>query len=64
MVSDQALSFIGLEYFVNRDDGLWSMADDALVELGASEAQTIGLFQPSEVRAGTVVRPAEGVPGV
>ena len=62
MVSDQALSFIGLEYFVNQDDDLWSMADDDLVELGASEAQTIGLFQPSEVRAGTVVRQPKAYP--
>ena len=62
MVSDQSLSFIGLEYFVNEDDDLWSMSDDDLVELGASEAQTIGLFEPSEVRAGVVVRQPKAYP--
>jgi hypothetical protein len=56
MVSDPALSFIGLEYFANRDDDLWSMSDDKLVELGAAEAETIGLFEAREVQAGTVVR--------
>jgi hypothetical protein len=62
MVSDQELSFIGLEYFVNQDDDLWSMPDDRLVELGASESQTIGLFEPDEVRAGVVVRQPKAYP--
>ena len=34
MVSDPALSFVGLEYFANRGDDLWSLTDDELVELG------------------------------
>ena len=62
MVSEPALSFIGLEYFANRGDDLWSMADDELVELGAAEARTIGLFEPHEVRAGTVVRMPRAYP--
>ena len=62
MVSDPALSFIGLEYFVNRGDELWSLPDDELVELGKSEAETIGLFDPKEVRAGTVVRMPRAYP--
>jgi protoporphyrinogen oxidase len=62
MVNDQELSFIGLEYFVNRGDDLWDMADEDLVALGASEAQTIGLFEPNEVRAGTVVRQPKAYP--
>jgi hypothetical protein len=62
MVDDPEMSFIGLEYFANRGDGLWSMPDDELIELGASEAQTIGLFEPDEVRAGTVVRMPRAYP--
>lgn len=62
MVSDHELSFIGLEYFVNRDDDLWNLPDDELVELGASEAQKIGLFEPEEVLAGTVVRQPKAYP--
>jgi protoporphyrinogen oxidase len=62
MVSDPGLSFIGLEYFANRGDDLWNMADDELVEFGASEAQTIGLFEPEDVRAGTVVRMPRAYP--
>jgi len=62
MVSDHELSFIGLEYFVNRDDDLWNLPDDELVELGTSEAKIIGLFEPEEVLAGTVVRQPKAYP--
>ena len=59
MVADHQLSCIGLEYFVNRGEDLWNLADDELVEFGASEADALGLFEPNVVQAGTVLR----VPG-
>jgi protoporphyrinogen oxidase len=62
MVSREGQSFIGLEYFVNRDDDLWSMPDEELVTLGAAEAERIGLFAPDEVLAGTVVRQPKAYP--
>ena len=62
MVSDPQLSFIGLEYFANRGDDLWTLSDDDLLELGAREARTIGLFEPHEVRSGTVVRMPRAYP--
>jgi protoporphyrinogen oxidase len=62
MVNDPELSFIGLEYFANRGDDLWLLSDDELVELGTSEARTLGLFEPQEVRAGTVVRMPRAYP--
>ncbi len=62
MVSGPGLSFIGLEYFVNRDEDLWSMPDDKLIELAAGEASTIGMFEPEEVRSGIVVRQAKAYP--
>jgi protoporphyrinogen oxidase len=62
MVSDPALSFIGLEYFANQGDDLWQMSDDELIELGKAEARTIGLFEPAEVRSGTVVRMPRAYP--
>ncbi len=62
MVRGDHLSFIGLEYFVNRDDDLWSMPDEELIELGAGEAQTIGLFEADEVRDGIVVRQPKAYP--
>jgi protoporphyrinogen oxidase len=62
MVSDPGLSFVGLEYFANRGDELWSRTDDELVELGASEGERIGLLDAQEVRAGTVVRMPRAYP--
>jgi len=62
MVSREGLSFIGLEYFINRDGDLWSMPDPELVELGAAEAEKIGLFAADEVVAGTVVRQPKAYP--
>jgi protoporphyrinogen oxidase len=62
MVSDPALSFIGLEYFANRGDDLWSMADADLVELGTTEAHKVGLLDTEEVQAGTVVRMPRAYP--
>jgi len=62
MVSEPGLSFVGLEYFANRCDDLWKMADDELIALAASEAETIGLFERDEVRTGTVVRMPRAYP--
>ena len=47
---------LGLEYFVNRGDEYWRMADDDLIELGKRELETIGLVPASAVEAGYVVR--------
>jgi protoporphyrinogen oxidase len=62
MVDDPERSFIGLEYFVNRGDDLWCLPDGELITLGASEAQAIGLFEATEVRAGLVVRMPKAYP--
>jgi protoporphyrinogen oxidase len=62
MVADPATSLIGLEYFVNVGDDLWTRTDEELIALGAAEAETIGLFAATEVQAGTVVRMPKAYP--
>ncbi|MDA8019288.1 MAG: NAD(P)/FAD-dependent oxidoreductase [Thermoanaerobaculia bacterium] len=62
MVADPSKSFVGLEYFVNEGDDLWSMADDELVALGSEEGERIRLFDANEVEAGTVVRMPKAYP--
>jgi hypothetical protein len=62
MVRDPSLSFIGLEYFANQGDDLWNRSDAELLELGTSEAGTIGLFEPEEVLDGLVVRMPKAYP--
>jgi protoporphyrinogen oxidase len=53
---------LGLEYFVNEGDELWSSPDDELVELGSAELVKLGLIQPGQVQAGYVVRMPKAYP--
>ncbi len=47
---------LGLEYFVNQGDDLWSMDDADLVDFAAAEMHAIGLLEPGVVREGFVTR--------
>jgi protoporphyrinogen oxidase len=48
---------LGLEYFVNRGDEYWSMADEDLIALGKREAAKIGIIPDAGiVESGYVVR--------
>ena len=62
MVPDQNKTCLGLEYFCFKGDGLWSMADDELVELGKRELAQLGLVSADEVEGGTVVRVPQAYP--
>jgi hypothetical protein len=37
--------WLGLEYFCNEGDYLWSMPDEGLIELGAKELEKIGIAE-------------------
>jgi protoporphyrinogen oxidase len=62
MVPDPTKTCLGLEYFCFEGDGLWTMTDEALVELGRRELATLGLADPSTVNDGTVVRVPKAYP--
>jgi protoporphyrinogen oxidase len=62
MVPDPQMSCLGLEYFCFEGDGLWTMADRDLVELGRREMAAIGLIDPDKVVDGTVVRMPKAYP--
>ena len=62
MVPDSRWTCLGLEYFVNEGDELWSMGDADLLALGAREVATIGLADPSTIVDGTVVRMPKAYP--
>jgi protoporphyrinogen oxidase len=53
---------LGLEYFVNEGDELWSMADEDLVSLGTAEVVALGLVAPGAVETGYVVRMPKAYP--
>src|SRR3954467_7907266 len=56
MVPDPTTACVGLESFCFKGDDLWTMDDDALVELATRELAEIGLATPDKVRRGYVVR--------
>ncbi len=55
-------TWIGLEYFVNEGDDLWSMADDSLIRLGVEEMERIGFIQGADVLDGCVLRMPKAYP--
>ncbi len=61
MVPDPTKSCLGLEYFVNEGDDVWSQSDDDLVKMGYRELQQIGLANGSLVK-GYVVRMPKAYP--
>jgi protoporphyrinogen oxidase len=62
MVPDARMSSLGLEYFCNEGDDLWSQSDAELVELGCREVERIGLLRAEEVVDGCVFRVPRSYP--
>jgi protoporphyrinogen oxidase len=62
MVPDPSVACVGLEYFCFEGDGLWSMADDELIELAGKEMEILGLLDPVDIVGGAVVRQEKAYP--
>jgi protoporphyrinogen oxidase len=63
LVADRANTvWIGLEYFVDEGDALWTATDDALVKLAARELETIGFALQADVLDGCVLRMPKAYP--
>jgi protoporphyrinogen oxidase len=62
MVPDQDKTCLGLEYFCFEGDGLWSMSDKDLIELGKRELEVIGLAKAQDVEDGSIVRMPKAYP--
>ena len=62
MVPDPGKTCLGLEYFCNQGDDLWSMDDRALVQLAARELGRLGLAREADVEDGAVVRVEKAYP--
>jgi protoporphyrinogen oxidase len=62
MVADPATASLGLEYFCAEGEELWSMPDDAFLEMAAAELEKIGLIDRRDVVDGTVVRVPKAYP--
>ena len=53
---------LGLEYFINEGDDLWTASDEDLVELGERELAELGLVPGGSVEVGYVVRVPKAYP--
>ena len=62
MVPDQSLTSLGLEYFCQEGDSLWTMADADLVELGKRELEMTGLARAADIKDGCVFRVPKSYP--
>jgi protoporphyrinogen oxidase len=62
MVPDPEKTCLGLEYFCFEGDGLWSMSDLELIELGKQELEKLNLVSASLVEDGSVVRMPKAYP--
>lgn len=62
MVADPALISLGVEYFCNRDDELWSLSDAELEALAIRELQQIDLIDGNDVVKAAVVRVPRAYP--
>lgn len=62
MLPDATKSSLGMEYFVNEGDAMWTMPDAQLIELAKRELETIGLARANQVIDGTVKRMVKAYP--
>jgi protoporphyrinogen oxidase len=62
MVADPATTWIGLEYFCDEGDALWSRSDAELVELAKRELAAISIADPADVLDATVIRMPKAYP--
>ena len=62
MVPDASMTCLGLEYFCTEGDELWTMADDAFIDLARKEVALIGLIRPERIIDGKVVRVRKAYP--
>lgn len=62
MVADPDTVWLGLEYFCNEGDPIWSMQDEDLINLGISELSHIGIIRQEDVLDATVLRMEKAYP--
>ncbi|HEY6190426.1 MAG TPA: NAD(P)/FAD-dependent oxidoreductase [Pyrinomonadaceae bacterium] len=62
MVADPEKTCLGLEYFCFEGDGLWTMTDRELIELGKREVEKVCLVKAGEVEDAVVIRVPKAYP--
>lgn len=53
---------LGMEYFVNEGDEMWTASDEDLVEIASREIERLKLVRPGDIEIGYVVRVPKAYP--
>ncbi|MEI2806631.1 MAG: FAD-dependent oxidoreductase [Albidovulum sp.] len=62
MLPDQNTASIGMEYFCQEGDGLWTMTDEELRALASKELEQLGLAKASDVIGAAIIRQPKAYP--
>ena len=62
LVSDSTKFWVGLEYFCNQGDKLWTATDSELIDLAKQEMSKLNLCQENDFIDGTVLREPKTYP--
>jgi protoporphyrinogen oxidase len=62
MVPEADRSSIGMEYFCEEGDEMWTADDADLIKMAAREFEMLGLGKAASVKDGTVIRQAKAYP--
>ena len=62
MVADQNSVWVGMEYFANEGDDLWSMDDEAFCQFAVNELATIGVARKEDVLKHVLIRVPKAYP--
>ncbi len=62
MVAEPDKVWLGLEYFCNEGDDLWTLSNEDMVALGIEELERIDIIDADEVRDSTVIRMPKAYP--
>jgi protoporphyrinogen oxidase len=56
LVKDSNRIWVGLEYFCNQDDELWSLSDDEFIKFAVKELASINIIDKIDVLDSTIIR--------
>lgn len=62
MVKDENTVWVGLEYFCNEGDQMWTMSDESMKEFAIKELIRIGFIHREDVMDSTVIRMSKTYP--
>jgi protoporphyrinogen oxidase len=63
MVADPSKIWLGLEYFCNEGDAVWSLPDEKMIELAGNELEKLGIAERTEIIDALVIHMPKTYPG-